>query len=116
MKNKGKKCVEREEVGTVGGRAIKCRTDAERFVARKAQALGDDASPCHHDRCAVYDGKLVPERVLVQKLVKIEAAKRRRAVIVRGWAGQELVLLDPRSEPRRRRWRGGVATLALFSR
>lgn len=101
--------------GGVGGRAKKCRTDAERFIARKAQALGDDAGPCHHDRCTVYDGKFVPERVLVQKLVKIEAAKRRRAVIVRGRAGQELVLLDSRSVPRRRR-RGGVATLALFSR
>jgi hypothetical protein len=68
------------------------RTDAQRFLARKAQAFGDDAGPRHHDRCAIHDGGLGPERVLVQNLVKIEAAQR--GAFVRcccRWAWQVLI-------------------------
>ena len=87
------------------------RTDAERFVARKAQALGDDAGPCHHDGRTVHDGEFVPERVLVQQLVKVEAAARRAFFdFVRSITGpgQKLVLERPR--------RRAVATFAPFSR
>ena len=90
------------------------RTDAERFVARKAQALGNDAGPCHHDGRTVDDGKLVPERILVQKLVKVEAAAtapKRAGVFLRAaiWAGQQILVLE---------WwpRAALATSALLSR
>ena len=75
------------------------RTDAERFVARKAQALGNDAGPCHHDGRTVHDGRFVPERVHVQKLVKIEGPKRRLFLrALRVGAGQhKLVLEQPRT-------------------
>ena len=51
------------------------RTDTQRFLARKTQTLCDDASPRHHDRRTIDDGRLVPEHILVQNLVKVEAAQ-----------------------------------------
>lgn len=92
-----------------GGVVERWRTDAQRFLAREAQTFGDDAGPRHHDRRAIHDGGLEPERVLVQNLVKIEAAQR-DAFVRACWAWQVLVL------EMRRRGRGGAAAFALLLR
>jgi hypothetical protein len=67
-------------------------TDTQRFLARKAKALGDDAGPRHHDRRTVHDGRFAPERIFVEELVKIETAER--GAFFGRWTGQEFVLVE----------------------
>ena len=64
------------------------RTDAQCFLARKAEALSDDAGPRHHNRGAVHNGRLELELILVEDFVKIEASEC--GAFVRRWAGQQL--------------------------